>query len=55
MDNRIIDRRSASRNVTFPVIDSSGYNVGEDRRNGLDRRKYEEDVVIFNILDSLGY
>ena len=55
MDNRITDRRSATRNVTFPVIDSLGSCVGEDRRSGLDRRKYEEDNVIFNILDTIGY
>jgi hypothetical protein len=54
MDHRVKDRRSASRDITFPTINGSGEYIGEDRRSGLDRRMDKEDSVAFRILDSIG-
>ncbi len=54
MEKRISDRRTADRNVAFPLCDSSGVYVGGDRRSGLDRRKEKTDKIAFNILESIG-
>lgn len=55
MEKRGSDRRQASRDVVFPICDSLGVYVGEDRRSGLDRRKAETDEVAFNIIEFVGY
>ncbi len=53
MEKRISDRRTADRNVVFPLCDSLGVYVAGDRRSGLDRRKATTDQIAFDILGSI--
>lgn len=53
-NNRRKDRRQASRNIEFPMIDGAGSYIGDDRRSGIDRRHFKSDEVVFNILSAVG-
>lgn len=54
MEKRGSERRKASRDVVFPICDSLGTYVGEDRRSGLDRRKEATDKIAFRIIEAIG-
>ena len=49
MDNRRSDRRTANRDVQFPMTDSTGVYIGADRRSGLDRRNEKSDSIALSI------
>jgi len=50
MTERKSDRRTANRDINFPLTDGSGFFVGADRRSGMDRRKFKSDEVALNIM-----
>ncbi|MBF0266732.1 MAG: hypothetical protein HQL46_15830 [Gammaproteobacteria bacterium] len=54
MNKRQTDRRSSSRNIQFPIMDSEGTYIGEDRRCGLDRRKWQTESVGVSIISQIG-
>ena len=50
INKRITDRRSANRDIEFPLTDGSGIYVGADRRSGFDRRNSSMDEIALKII-----